>query len=151
MLHDFVHTEKHLSKIYQEIEIEDSEIRDACLNHHSTITNGNELIKLIKRYDSIASGITRKNSYKTKSGYDITQGKIDFSKLKEEIEEKQQSAYKLYNFISNSNEMKRIVETMSCGKSSLRTHLLLMVNLAINEYYIGRIKITKGKISLSAK
>ena len=151
MLHDFVLTEKHPSKIYQEIEIKDTEIREACLNHHSKETNGNELIRLIKRYDSIASSITRKGSYKTNSRYDITQGEIDFSKLKEEIEEKLTSAYRLYNFIYDSDEMKRIVETMSCGKSSLRTHLLLMVNLAINEYYSGKLKIKKGKISLSAK
>jgi len=151
MLHDFVHTEKHPSKIYQEITIEDLEIREACLNHHSTILNGNTLIKLIKRYDSIASCITRKRSYKTKTRYDIAEGEIDFSKLKEEIEEKQQSAYRLYSFIYCSQEINRLVEAISFGKSSLRTHLLLMVNLAINEYYIGRIKITKGKISLSAK
>ena len=151
MLHDYVHTEKHPSKIYQEITIEDAEIREACLNHHSIKQNGNELIRLIKSYDSIASSITRRKGYKTNTRYDITQGEIDFSKLKEEIEEKQHSAYKLYRFIYNSDEMKRIVETMSCGKSSLRTHLLLMVNLAINEYYNKKLKIQKGKISLSAK
>ncbi|MHA1840382.1 MAG: hypothetical protein ACTSYW_00260, partial [Candidatus Heimdallarchaeota archaeon] len=35
MLHDFVKTEIHPSKIFQEITIEDEEIREACLNHHN--------------------------------------------------------------------------------------------------------------------
>ncbi|MHA1353714.1 MAG: hypothetical protein ACTSR1_00880 [Candidatus Heimdallarchaeota archaeon] len=103
MLHDFVKTEIHPSKIFQEITIEDEEIREACLNHH----NG-QLVK--------------------------------------EIEERQHSAYKLYNYIYNSQELTRIVESMTYGYNSLRNHLLLMVNLAINNYHQGKIVITKGKI-----
>ena len=39
---------------------------------------------------------------------------------------------------------------MDYGINSLRNHLLLMVNLAINDYYKKRLKISKGTISLSA-
>ena len=35
---------------------------------------------------------------------------------------------------------------MDYQKSSLRTHLLLMVNLAINEYYMGTLKIVNDRI-----
>ena len=146
MLHDFVHTEKHPSKIYQEITIEDREIREACLNHHSKEQNGNQYIILIKRYDSIASYITRKKPLKTRVRYDFDNGEINFNLLAEEIIKRRNSAYKLYNFIYHSNEIKRIVEAMNFKKSSLRTHLLLMVNLAINEYYMGTLKIVNDRI-----
>jgi len=146
MLHDFVHTEKHPSKIYQEITIPDEEIREACLNHHSKEPNGNQYIKIIKRYDRIASYITRKKPIKSITRYDYENGEIDFKELKEEIEKRNHSAYKLYMFIYKSNELKRMVEAINFQKSSLRTHLLLMVNLAINEYYMGTLKIVNDRI-----
>lgn len=49
MLHDFVHTEKHPSKIFQQIIIEDEVVRDACLNHH----NGVERFKSLPLTDTI--------------------------------------------------------------------------------------------------
>ncbi len=146
MLHDFVHTELHPSKIYQQITIKDEEIREACLNHHNKEMNGNQLIKLINRFDSIASYITRKKPLKAKARYDFDNGEIDFKQLAEEIEKRSQSAYKLYNFIYYSEELKRTVEAMDFKKSSLRSHLLLMVNLAINEYYMGTLKIVNDRI-----
>ena len=71
MLHDFVHTELHPSKIYHQITIEDEEISEACLNHHNKEKNGNQFVKLINRYDSIAACITRKKPYKTYTRYDF--------------------------------------------------------------------------------
>lgn len=55
---------------------------------------------------------------------------------------------KLYPYIPNSQELYRIVELMRFGKNSLRNHLLIMVNLAINDYYDEKLKIAKGNISL---
>ena len=127
MLHDFVHTELHPSKIYHQITIEDEEISEACLNHHNKEKNGNQFVKLINRYD-------------------FDNGEINFSKLKEEIERRRNSAYRLYNFIYQSEELKRTVEAMDYKYSSLRTHLLLMVNLAINEYHMGTLKIMNDRI-----
>ncbi|MHA1435721.1 MAG: hypothetical protein ACTSO7_17920 [Candidatus Heimdallarchaeota archaeon] len=145
MLHDFVKTEKHPSKIFQEITIEDEEIREACLNHHNESLTKNDLLPLLKNYDHLASYITRKKPFKTLTRYDFNNGKIDFKQLVNEIEERQNSAYKLYNYIYNSQELTRIVESMTFGYNSLRNHILLMVNLAINDYLQGKIIITKGK------
>ncbi|MHA1841624.1 MAG: hypothetical protein ACTSYW_06545, partial [Candidatus Heimdallarchaeota archaeon] len=66
----------------------------------------------------------------------------------QEIEKRQHSAYKLYNFIYHSEELKRTVEAINYKKSSLRTHLLLMVNLAINEYHMGTYKIMNDRINI---
>ena len=149
MLHDFVQTELHPSKIYQQITIEDEELREACLNHHNKKMNGNSLVSIIKRYDSLASWITRKKPFKSLARYDFVNGEIDFKQLVEDIEDRSTSAYKLYSFIYQSDDLKRIVEALDYKKSSLRTHLLLMVNLAINEYYMGILKIVKDKIIIN--
>jgi hypothetical protein len=146
MLHDFVHTERHPSKIYQEVTIENEEIREACRNHHNGEENENWLLPLVKYYDQLASRISRKKPYKTNYRYDHQNGVIDFEKITREIEERQQSAYKLYNYIYQSKELKRIVESMEYGKKSLRNHLLLMVNLAINSYYNKWLVVENEKI-----
>jgi len=146
MLHDFVKTEKHPSKIFREITIEDEEIREACLNHHNGEKSKNDLLPAVKYYDHLASYITRKKQFKTLTRYNFQKGKIAFEQLAIEIEERQHSAYKLYNYIYHSQELTRIVESMTYGYNSLRNHLLLMVNLAINNYHQGKIVIAKGKI-----
>ncbi|MBN1328569.1 MAG: hypothetical protein JXA54_03760 [Candidatus Heimdallarchaeota archaeon] len=146
MLHDFVCTEKHPSKIYYEITIEDEEIREACQNHHNGYAIANQFVPLIKRYDAIASFITRKKALKTISRYDKENGVINFQELAKEIEVRRESAYKLYTFIYHSNALTRIIESMNYQKTSLRTHLLIMVNKAINEYYMGTLKIVNDKI-----
>jgi len=148
MLHDFVKTEKHPSKIFQEITIEDEEIREACLNHHNGEESKNNLLPIIKYYDQLASYITRKKPYQTLTRYDYQNGEIVFEQLAREIEERQKSAYKLYNYIYHSKELTRVVEAMTYGHNSLRNHLLLMVNLAINDYYQGKVVITERKITI---
>lgn len=146
MLHDFVHTERHPSKIYQQITIEDDLIKEACLNHHNGEKSENWLIPLIKYYDQLASRISRKKPFKTEYRYDYLNGTIDFEKMVREIEGKQHSPHKLYNYIYNSKELNRIVESMDYGKKSLRNHLLLIVNLAINSYKNGRLLVEKRKL-----
>ncbi len=45
----------------------------------------------------------------------------------------------------------RIVESMEFGKKSLRNHLLLMVNLAINSYYNKWLVVKNRKIRLEKR
>ncbi len=150
MLHDFVHTEKHQSKIYQRIDIEDEEIKEACKNHHNGEESTNPFLPILKHYDKLASSITRKKPSMTSYRYDKQNGSINFQKLKKELEESQDNHLKLYTHIYHSKELNRIVESMRYGKNSLRNHLLIMVNLAINDYYDGRLIMENGNISLSA-
>lgn len=147
MLHDFVHTDNHNSKIYEQVTIHDEELLETCLKHHDE-ENGNNYLPAVKYYDGLASAISRKHPYPSFSRYDYPQGRIDFKQLAQEIEERQDSAYKLYNFIYHSNELRRIVESLSYSKNSLRNHLLLMVNLAINDYLSQKLIIRKGTIIL---
>lgn len=148
MLHDFVKTEKHPSKIFKEITIKDKEIREACKNHHNGKESKNTLLPIVKYYDQLAAYMSRRSLYKTKGRYDVENGKIDFKKLANEIEERQDTAFRLYHYIYHSTELNRIVESMTYGKKSLRNHLLLMVNLAINSYYNKWLIIERGKIKL---
>ena len=151
MLHDFVHTEKHPSKIFQQVTIEDEVIRDACLNHHNETRESNPYHSLIQYYDRLASHISRRKPYRTVYRYDKVNGQINFQRLAQDIEGIQQSAYKLYNYIYYSKELTRIIESLDYGKNPLRNHLLLMVNLAINDYYDKKIKIIKGKLKITEK
>jgi len=149
MLHDFVDNELHPSKIYHSITIEDEKIRDACVNHHNGEESTNKLLLLVKHYDRLASRLFRKKKVNVHQRYNKGNQKIDLQKLVQELEEKQYSAYKLYNYIYNSNDLNRIVESLRFGENNLRNHLLVMVNLAINDYYWKKLIITKGIISLS--
>ncbi|MBD3191899.1 MAG: hypothetical protein GF308_14725 [Candidatus Heimdallarchaeota archaeon] len=146
LLHDFVHTEKHQSKIYVEVTIEDEEIREACLHHHNSLKD-NELLPLLQYYDGLASYIGQKKAYRSYSRYNTQEGKINFKALAQEIEKRQHSAYQLYQFVYQSKELKRIVKSMDY-KGSLRNHLLLMVNLAINDYQRGKLTIRNGNFQL---
>ena len=152
MLHDFVHTDKHQSKIYHEVAINNPEIQNTCICHHSSISADNPYRVLLQYYDSVASFITRKKPFKAPypSRYDNTNGTIDFKQLKEAIEARQTNHVKLYNYIYHSVDLNRIVESLDYSQNSLSNHLLLMVNLALNNYYDGKIEIKSGIISLSA-
>jgi len=112
MLHDFVSTELHTSKIYHVVKIKDKEIREACCNHHKK-GNENQLVKAIKRYDERVAFLTRRKPVKTITRYDYEQGEIDFEWLAQEIEQRSDSAYKLYSFIYHSNELHRTVESLN--------------------------------------
>lgn len=151
MLHDFVHTEKHSSKIYQQVTIEDEEIRDACLNHHNNEEITDSLVSAVRYYDYLASLICRKKPYKRIGRYDKEKGEIDFQQLAQAIEQNQHSAFKLYNYIYQSKELRRLVESLNYGHNSLRNHLLMMVNLAINDYYSGKLTIKNEKITIKRK
>ncbi|MHA1185659.1 MAG: hypothetical protein ACTSXA_04570 [Candidatus Heimdallarchaeota archaeon] len=151
MLHDFVDNELHKSKIYRSIIIEDEEIREACLNHHNGDDNTNKLLPLVKYYDSLASLMLRKIKNKANNRYSMNKGKINFKQLVDELEVNQHSAHKLYNYIYNSKDLIRIVESLRFGYNNLQNHLLVMVNLAINDFYNKTLKLKNGIITIKRK
>jgi len=63
--------------------------------------------------------------------------KIDFNALKKEIELRHYSLYALYTFIRNSQVLDKINEALMFGFSSLKNHLLLMVNLYLDDLQKG--------------
>ncbi|NPE09797.1 MAG: hypothetical protein GNW80_16065, partial [Asgard group archaeon] len=132
--------------IFQQVTIEDEEIKEACWNHHKENGLSNPFHQLIQYYDGLASYISRRKRYKTIYRYDKMNGKINFQRLRKEIEDVQHSAYKLYQYIYHSKELTRIIESFDYGKNPLRNHLLLMVNFAINDYLSKKLVITNGKI-----
>ncbi|MFX0091054.1 MAG: hypothetical protein ACFFBD_04760 [Candidatus Hodarchaeota archaeon] len=58
LLHDFVPTEKHRSKIYKEIDVGDKEFIELLKTHHEE--SNDPLIQQLQKYDRIASIGTRK-------------------------------------------------------------------------------------------
>lgn len=152
LLHDFVKTEKHISKIYREVNIENELIREACENHHNKeCTADNWLIPIIRKYDGLAEFITRKIPRKITARYDYFNGELDFKELVKEIELNQYSAHELYNYIYNSKALRRIPEAMNYSNNNLRKHLLLAVNLFIADFKKGLILVKDNEIRKVSK
>ncbi|MFW9922077.1 MAG: hypothetical protein ACFFDW_02185 [Candidatus Thorarchaeota archaeon] len=148
LLHDFVHTEKHPSKIYQEVEIKNKLIRETCKLHH---TNGgaisnNWLIPIIKKYDGLASFLSRKIPRAEERRYDYLNGEIDCKAVAEQITEKQTAVKALYAYIYYDKTFARFYETLAFADNKLRNHLLLAVNLLINDFKKGKLKVENNKI-----
>ncbi len=136
LLHDFVNTERHSSKIYTEINILDEEIYKLVKNHHNYDTDEKQLplLSILQYYDRLSSSISRKFKWSAYSRYRVTElEKIDFQVLKREIESRQHSIYPLYTSIRKSQILGKINEALAFGFSSLKNHLLLMVNLYLND------------------
>jgi len=136
LLHDCVHTERHNSKIYNEVDIHDEYVYKLVKNHHNYEIDDKELplLSILKYYDRLSSSISRKFRFSTKSRYRVSEiEKIDFNALKREIEPRQYSLYALYSYVYESQLLNKINEALSYGFSSLKNHLLLMVNLYIND------------------
>ena len=135
-LHDFVNTERHQSKIYTEINILNEEVYKLVKNHHNYDADEKELplLSTIQYYDRLSSSISRKFRWSAFSRYRLTElEKIDFEKLKKEIEARQHSLYALYSYIRKSEVLGRINEALAYGFSSLKNHLILMVNLYLDD------------------
>ncbi len=131
LLHDFVSTPKHQSKIYFDVEIKDDRVRWLCVHHHDEIED--EELKTLQKFDRLSAMITRRVRFKSFSRYSLkAKSKIDFEKLKKEIEFRQYSPYSLYSYVYNSKELEVITESLEYGFTSLRRHLLLMVNLYLS-------------------
>jgi len=150
LLHDFVHTEKHDSKIYHEVEIANRFVREACKKHHA---NGEEkpnnwLIPIIKKYDGLASFLLRRIPRREERRYDYENGEIDCKAVAEEITEKQHNIYSLYNYIYYNKTFARFYETIDYTNNKLRNHLLLAVNLLINDFKKGKLSIENNKVKI---
>ena len=136
LLHDFVRTENHTSKIYTELTISDDYIYQLAKNHHNYEIDDREipLLSTLQYYDRFSSSISRKFRWTATSRYRVSEiEKIDFNALKRELETRQYSLYALYSYIFKSQELKKVNEALSYGFSSLKNHLLLMVNLYIDD------------------
>jgi hypothetical protein len=136
LLHDCVHTERHDSKIYNEVDINDDYVYQLVKNHHNHEMNDRRLplLSTLKYYDQLSSSISRKFRFSTTSRYRVLGiEKIDFNALKREIETRQYSLCALYSYVYKSQILNMINEALSYGFSSLKKHLLLMVNLYIND------------------
>jgi len=150
LLHDFVHTVKHDSKIYQEVEITNRFIREACKKHH---TNGEEsssnwLIPIMKKYDGLASFLLRRIPRREERRYDYENGEIDCKAVAEEITEKQHNIYSLYNYIYYNKTFARFYETINYANNKLKNHLLLAVNLLMNDFKRGKLTIENNKLRI---
>lgn len=135
-LHDFVHTERHSSKIYTEVTISDEYVYQLAKNHHNYQIDSRKipLLPILQYYDKFSSSISRKFRWTTESRYRVSElAKIDFDALAKEIGTRQYSLYSLYSYIYKSQLLNKINEAINYGFSSLKNHLLLMVNLYIDD------------------
>ena len=140
LLHDCVHTERHISKIYHEVDIHEEYVYQLTKNHHNYEMDDRELplLTTIQYYDRLSSSISRKFRFSATSRYRVSEiEKIDFHTLAHDLENRQYSLYALYSYIYKSQELKKVNEALAYGFSSLKNHMLLMVNLYIND--LGRI------------
>jgi len=136
LLHDFVHTEKHNSKIYTEVTISDDYVYQLAKNHHNYHIGDRQipLLPSLQYYDQFSSSTSRKFRWTTTSRYRVSElDKIDFDALAKEFETRQYSLYALYSYVYNSHTLNKINEALSYGFSSLKNHLLLMVNLYLDD------------------
>ncbi|MFW9854179.1 MAG: hypothetical protein ACFFFG_03935 [Candidatus Thorarchaeota archaeon] len=133
LLHDFVHTSKHKSKIYGEIKVEDlNEIK----NHHEM--SENPLIQQFQKYDRIAARMTRNiRSPRTNCYTWEAKGTVNFKTLAHKIEQVESNVWRLYGYIYKSKELSLLNESLNYGHSSLRYHLLLITNLIVQDFLRG--------------
>jgi hypothetical protein len=81
LLHDCVHTERHNSKIYHEVAIQDEDVAQLVKDHHNYDMNDRELplLPTLQYYDRLSSSISRKFRFSTTSRYRVSElEKIDF-------------------------------------------------------------------------
>jgi hypothetical protein len=135
LLHDFAHTSKHKSKIYVEIDVPDIEY----LRKHHDHTN-DRLIQVFKYYDQLAAKITRKIHSPRTNRYKWSATKsINFEQLAKELEEVSTNLWKLYEYIYESEKLDQLNESLQHGHSSLKTHLLTIGNLIVQDYQKGNL------------
>ncbi len=140
LLHDFVHTERHPSKIYTEVNLIDEDVHNLVKNHHNYDMDIRELplLSLLQYYDRLSAAISRKFRWTAFSRYRTAETEtVDFNVLKREIELHQYSPYALYTFVKQCQELDKINEALIFGFSSLKNHLLLLVNLYLDDLQGG--------------
>lgn len=130
LLHDFVNTPKHNSKIHIEPNIDGI----AYLRNHHDKTD-DTFIQLFQKYDHLAAIITRKIKSPRTNRYNwSSNGNINFEKLAEEIKEVASNIWKLYKYIYQSKELGQLNESLQYGHTSLRNHLLVIANLIVQDF-----------------
>ncbi|PWI47915.1 hypothetical protein CEE45_09070 [Candidatus Heimdallarchaeota archaeon B3_Heim] len=133
LLHDFVHTPRHKSKIYIELQVRDVEI---LKQHHEN--SDNVLIQTFQKYDRLAAMMTRKiRSPRTNRYTWESKSIVDFELLAHDIESLDNNVWKLYLYIYESKELQQLNESLNYGHSSLRNHLLLIANLIVQDFLRG--------------
>ena len=108
----------------------------------------NWLIPIIKKYDGLASFLLRRIPRREERRYDYENGEIDCKAVAEEITEKQHNIYSLYNYIYYSKTFARFYETIDYANNKLKNHLLLTVNLLINDFKRGKLTIENNKLKI---
>lgn len=141
LLHDFVHTAIHRSKIYVELALQDQELLSLLRESHSQTTHF--LVKTFKKYDQQAAYLTRKNRSKRTTRYNYhnqnKENEIDFQQLADQITKvvNTRNVFRVYEFIYNSVELARINESLEYAQTNLRFHLLLIANMIVRDYQHG--------------
>ncbi|MFX1250306.1 MAG: hypothetical protein ACFFCZ_01665 [Promethearchaeota archaeon] len=136
LLHDFVNCNKHRSKIYVEPHLKDIE---ELRKHHDKTED--PFIQKFQYYDQLASIITRNIRSPKTNRYNWSSNRnINFEKLSKEIEAvAEKGIWKLYEYIYNSEELGQLNESLEFGHTSLRRHLLIIVNLIVQDFIKGKI------------
>lgn len=130
LLHDFVNTPKHKSKIYIEPNLDGI----AYLRNHHDKTD-DSFIQLFQKYDHLAAIITRKIRSPRTNRYNwSSNSNINFEKLVKEIKEVASNTWKLYDYIYQSKELEQLNESLQHGHTSLRNHLLVVANLIVQDF-----------------
>ncbi|MFQ5976835.1 MAG: hypothetical protein ACE5OZ_01735 [Candidatus Heimdallarchaeota archaeon] len=139
LLHDFVHTEKHRSKIYVEVPLDDPFYVEWLKQHHAE--KPERFLQVFQKYDRRAATITRRIRSPIRSRYNwkAAETEINFEKLAAEIKNHATHVWKLYEVIYESKELALLNESLDFGHSSLKNHLLLITNLIVQDYLVGKL------------
>jgi hypothetical protein len=137
LLHDFFHTSKHKSKIYQEPPLTDKSLLEKLRNHHEKTSD--PLIQKFQYYDRLAASITRKIHSPIISRYNWqakrSLHKINFNILSKDIQEvAETNIWNLYYYIYKSKELQLLNESMNHGHTTLRNHLVVIANLIVQDF-----------------
>jgi hypothetical protein len=141
LLHDFFNTVNHRSKIYVEPQIEDIELVELLREHHSETQD--ELLLLVQKYDRWSASLTRPN-YKSprQDRYNWqSKKKVEFERLATQIvKASKKGVWTFYRFIYENTDLDQLNESLEHGHTSLKRHLLIMVNLIVLDLMNGNIR-----------
>jgi hypothetical protein len=142
IFHDFFTTANHRSKIYVEPELSDGELIRICKSHHDKTNE--KIVLLLQKYDRWSASITRP-SYKSSrpDRYNWrARKKHNFPLLAEQlIEANKKGVWSLYRFIYENKELDDLNESLEHGHTSLKKHILVMVNLIVQDFIQYRIRL----------
>ncbi|MFQ5977410.1 MAG: hypothetical protein ACE5OZ_04680 [Candidatus Heimdallarchaeota archaeon] len=98
------------------------------------------MVKRFQKYDQQAAVITRRIRSPRMNRYTWqAKNKVDFQDLANKISKvNKKGVWKLYQFIHQSERLEEINESLQHGHTSLKTHILLAVNLIVQEFLNSR-------------